>query len=205
MKKFLNTEMEMQKSISDEGKSKLKKAFKNSVTIVHSLLGDKAFRKFDVGNAENHAGLWAKKFNASLFEILMWSFADKDRNLLMDNLDSIKEELIDLMSSNSDFISSIEVNTSHRKTLRKRFKIGEESLEKILENKEKQPRCFSRELKNEFYEKNPTCKICGNNIVNIDDAAMDHIDQYWRGGQTIPENARLVHRYCNNARPRNDR
>ncbi|HOO52398.1 MAG TPA: hypothetical protein PLK94_14045 [Alphaproteobacteria bacterium] len=34
---------------------------------------------------------------------------------------------------------------------------------------------------------------------------MDHIEQYWTGGKTIPENARLTHRYCNMARPRNDR
>jgi len=36
----------------------------------------------------------------------------------------------------------------------------------------------------------------------IDDAAIDHIQQYGQGGQTIPENARLTHRYCNLARPR---
>jgi uncharacterized protein with ParB-like and HNH nuclease domain len=32
----------------------------------------------------------------------------------------------------------------------------------------------------------------------------DHIKQYWTGGQTIPENARLTHRYCNTARPRKE-
>jgi hypothetical protein len=44
--------------------------------------------------------------------------------------------------------------------------------------------------------------ICGNKILNIDDAAVDHINQYWTGEKTIPENARLTHRFCNNARPR---
>lgn len=46
--------------------------------------------------------------------------------------------------------------------------------------------------------------ICGQKIHNIDDAAVDHIEQYWRGGQTIPDNARLTHRYCNVARSRLD-
>jgi len=41
-------------------------------------------------------------------------------------------------------------------------------------------------------------------IRGIDDAAVDHIEQYWLGGKTIPENARLAHRYCNMARPRHD-
>ncbi|MDP2858918.1 MAG: hypothetical protein Q8P50_13205 [Bacillota bacterium] len=30
------------------------------------------------------------------------------------------------------------------------------------------------------------------------------MEQYWVGGRTIPENARLTHRYCNGARPRTD-
>ncbi|MBU4455838.1 hypothetical protein KJ586_05000 [Patescibacteria group bacterium] len=28
----------------------------------------------------------------------------------------------------------------------------------------------------------------------IDDVAVDHVDQYWLSGKTIPENARLTHR-----------
>ena len=34
-------------------------------------------------------------------------------------------------------------------------------------------------------------------ITLINDAALDHEKHYWRGGKTIPENARLVHRQCN--------
>lgn len=52
----------------------------------------------------------------------------------------------------------------------------------------------------DLFKENPTCAICGNGIQHIDDAAVDHIEQYWRGGKTIPENARLTHRYCNLAR-----
>ena len=52
--------------------------------------------------------------------------------------------------------------------------------------------------------RNPTCAICGQKIASIDDSAVDHIKQYWTGGQTIPENARLAHRFCNWSRPRTD-
>ena len=44
----------------------------------------------------------------------------------------------------------------------------------------------------------PVCMIAGNH-----DSAEDHIEQYWQGGRTIPENARLTHRYCNSTRTRN--
>ncbi len=66
----------------------------------------------------------------------------------------------------------------------------------------KEPRCFSRALKNEFYDRDPTCAICKQNIAELDDAQLDHERHYWRGGKTVRENARLVHRYCNMARGR---
>ncbi|MEO8340003.1 MAG: HNH endonuclease [Nitrospirota bacterium] len=51
---------------------------------------------------------------------------------------------------------------------------------------------------------NPTCQICSQAISGTDDSALDHIEQYWRGGKTIPENARLAHRYCNWKRSKSD-
>jgi 5-methylcytosine-specific restriction endonuclease McrA len=74
----------------------------------------------------------------------------------------------------------------------------------ILQHHKQQPRCFSRALKQELFDHNPTCALCGQHIQSVDDAAVDHIEQYWRGGKTIPENARLTYRYCNMARSRND-
>jgi hypothetical protein len=57
-------------------------------------------------------------------------------------------------------------------------------------------------LKEELYKNDSTCAICNQKINNIDDTNIDHIEQYWKGGKTIPENARLTHRYCNLARSR---
>jgi 5-methylcytosine-specific restriction endonuclease McrA len=57
-------------------------------------------------------------------------------------------------------------------------------------------------LKQELFQKNPACSLCGQQISNIDDSAVDHIEQYWQGGKTINENARLTHRYCNWSRPK---
>jgi len=77
------------------------------------------------------------------------------------------------------------------------------TVQDIIGINQKEPRCFSLNLKEELFKNNPTCGICQQRIQHIDDAAIDHIEQYWQGGKTIPENARLVHRYCNWARPRN--
>jgi hypothetical protein len=86
----------------------------------------------------------------------------------------------------------------------RRFRIWEEHLEHIIGSK-KEPRCFSSKLKEEMYRADPTCAICWQRIQTMDDAALDHIHQYWMGGKTIPENARLTHRYCNWSRAKSNR
>ena len=65
-------------------------------------------------------------------------------------------------------------------------------------------RYFSLKLKEQMFEKDPTCSICGNRIEDIKDAAMDHHEQYWKGGLTVPENSRLAHMFCNNRRSRHE-
>jgi 5-methylcytosine-specific restriction endonuclease McrA len=73
-------------------------------------------------------------------------------------------------------------------------------LDALVGNIKPEPRGFSSELKRGLFENNPTCQLCKQQIHDVDDAEVDHIKQYWRGGQTIPENARLTHRYCNRVR-----
>lgn len=205
MRRFLNMDMDEYRSISDREKIELRDAFKNSVQIIFSLFGNSAFRRFYRGNATDPNGKWEiKKFNASLYDVLMGVFCDKDKNQVYAALDPIREGLINLMTSNEDFIDSILISTSSPEKVRRRFDLARGVVEDILRDYKVQPRCFSAALKQELFERDPTCAICDQRIQLIDDAAIDHIDQYWRGGKTIPENARLTHRYCNLSRSRGD-
>lgn len=183
----------------------LRNAFKNTVSIILSLLDNNAFKRYYRGDEKNKNGRWeTQKFNVSLFDVMMYSFAREDKNTVFHNLDRIREALIDLMTIDQDFIDSIELSTSSKKAVTIRFDKWRFALQAILGIGKKEPRCFTYSLKEELFETNSTCVICGNKILNIDNAAIDHIIQYWTGGKTIPENARLTHRYCNNARPRID-
>ena len=103
---------------------------------------------------------------------------------------------------NENFLNYLNYRTTSSNNILNRLKLWEDILEKILIDSQKQVRCFSYKLKEELYENNSICAICGNKIIDIDDAAVDHIEQYWLGGKTIPDNARLTHRFCNNSRPR---
>ena len=205
MKKFLNNDMEKYQHISESEVTELTNAFKNTVMIIRSLLDNHAFKRFRKGDDKNPNGYWEpKKFNASLYDILMVSFAEKDKNKVYQNLDSIREALIYLMTSDQELIDAIELSTSSVQAVTKRFDKWGLTLRNIIGIAQKEPRCFSLKLKQELYDDDPTCSICGQRIHDIDDSAIDHVEQYWTGGKTIPENARLTHRYCNWARPRKD-
>lgn len=205
IKKFLNDDMEKYKDISDKDEAELRKAFKNTVTIVRSLLDTHAFKRFYRGDDKNPNGRWEeKKFNASLYDILMYTFARVDKNNVYQNLDSLREALIDLMTTDEEFIESIELSTSSIQAVTKRFDKWRHTVEGIIGIEQRETRCFSKQLKTELFKKNPTCAICSQEIREIDDSAVDHVTQYWQGGKTIEENARLTHRYCNCSRPRND-
>lgn len=207
MKKFLNVEMEKRQTISKEDAKKLRIAFKKAVDLSASLLAENAYTRFAPGTEENPNGNWeVGKLNASLHDVLMYGFAvpNIDKNLVMNNLETIREEFIRLMVNDAQFSDSIQLGTSEAKKVSLRFTKWLNTLNGILYHKNKQPRLFSRRFKEKIFKKDPTCEICGNRIEHIDDAAVDHIEQYWLGGKTIPENARLTHRYCNNARPRKE-
>lgn len=203
IKKFLNSDMEKYRSISEKDAQNLKTAFKNSISIIKSLLNENAFKRFHKGNERQPDGYWEKKqFNASLYDILMDSFARLDKNTVYQYLDSIREAYIELMTNDQEFIDSIELSTSSTQAIQTRFKKWDAAINNIFNVSHREPRFFSYHLKKQLFDTNSTCTICNQRIIDIDDSSVDHIDQYWTGGKTIPENARLTHKYCNFARSR---
>ncbi len=206
MKRFFNEDMKSHQEINPVDAAKLKAAFKNALQIIKSLLGSQnAFKRYYAGDSRNPNGHWEpQKFNASIYDVLLGVFCDKDKNQVMAALDTLREGWVDLMASNADFKESIERSTSSVDMVKRRFDLTRQLVEGILKDHKVQTRCFTRKLKEELFTADPTCAICGQAISEVDDSAVDHIEQYWRGGKTIPENARLTHRYCNCARPRND-
>lgn len=206
MKRFYNQDMEKFKDISTEDAAKLRAAFKNAIALVRSLLGAQhAFKRYYRGDKTNPNGRWEpRKFNASLYDVLMGVLCTKDKNQVMSALDTLREGWIDLLANNEEFNRAIQIGTSSEDMVRLRFDLTRQWIEGVLREHRMQSRCFTRQLKQSLFDADPTCAICGQAISEMDDAAVDHIEQYWRGGKTIPENARLTHRYCNMARPRND-
>lgn len=95
MRNFLNREAEKYRNLSDEDVGELRAAFKNTCQVIRSMFGEHAFKRFYKGtDAQHPGGYWEpKKFNASLYDILMYTFGREEKNILFQNLDSIREAL----------------------------------------------------------------------------------------------------------------
>ena len=206
MKQFLNEDMRRYQFINDIDAANLKKDFKNSAAIIRSLLDNHAFKRYYMGSGSHPNGRWEiKKFNYSLYDILMYSFSHVDRNKVQQNLDIIREALIYLMTNDIEFINAIEISTSSIQAVTKRFDKWRLMLQNIIGISEKEPRFFTHQQKEDLFNSgDQTCSLCNQRIHDIDDAHVDHIEQYWTGGKTELKNARLAHRYCNMVRPRKD-
>lgn len=197
LKRFLDDEMKPRRDISDTEKRRLRDIFLRSLRLAQTAFGNHVFRRFEASEA---GGRWAAQPNVFLYEVVMYGFAkraDQERALRLRS-DSIREALIILLTQDVDFQEALTRHTSDEERVKKRFSTWMNEIDAIIATAgRKEPRLFSLQLKQQLFDRDPTCKQCGQRIHLLDDAHVDHVDPYWRGGHTIPENAQLLHRYCN--------
>jgi hypothetical protein len=196
MKQFCNKELRNNRNLIDEKAKEYSARFEKCVDLCYSTFGENAFRRFKPGDSGSHDGYWgASRINMALFDIQMCGFASYDRNQIMGYTDEIRETMIDMMCNDNEFIQSIEIQTSSTKQMTMRFEKWMEALKKIVSGTNQ--RNFSYQIKKQLFEQDPTCGICHNRILAIEDAEVDHKDPYSKGGPTTLENAQITHRYCN--------
>lgn len=202
MKQFLNKEMQKNLNLSPEDEKEIRVVFKNSVQLAKTVFGPNAFKRFAYGTSnKNPNGQWEKKkINRALFDMIMVGFSKHDKNQIVPKADMIREEFLYLLTHDETFEDSILFTTDKKEKVNYRFTKWLQNLEEIVGLPQTEKRCFSLELKEGLWKSNKACKLCGQRIHELDDAEVDHIQHYWRGGKTIPSNARLVHRYCNRKR-----
>ncbi len=73
-------------------------------------------------------------------------------------------------------------------------------LERVIDDETYNQRNFSYLVKEELFHEKPYCAISGQRILVIEDAEVDHIIPYAKGGQTQKQNAQLVLRYFNRSK-----
>ena len=199
MKHFLNREMESHQNPPPNELQELRNVFSKSIEMAHHVFGANAFRRFRVGEDGRPDGTWeARRLNVALWDTLLYSFSYYEKSQIIPIVDSIREEFLDLVSSDRKFDEYTSTTTDKTDRIQYRAEAWLPRLKSLLSAVE--PRSFSLALKTKLFNNDSTCQLCNQRIHDVDDAEVDHIRHYWRGGKTIPENARLSHRYCNRKR-----
>ena len=196
LKAFFNEFCETYRNPKDEKLNEFRNEFKKAMKASCTIFGDRGFRFSSTSTT----------VNASIFQVLSVSFTDYDLGALTRSADAIHEAYLDLVSTDEHWSDCISKATGGHDRISYTFETWNKRLEQVMENSEPNDstRLFSRELKENLYEQSNICEICRQKISHVNDAALDHDKHYWRGGRTIPENARLVHRYCNATRPNDE-
>ena len=195
MNKFIEDYCIENQNMCEDKLDRLKREFGKTIKLCHTVFGTRAFR------STKSTG----RLNSTLFYAITCSFQRHAANHLIRSGDAINELYFNLLTDN-ELMQHWDKKRSIR-SITTFLEEWEKGLKYILDTYQEGSgnRFFSKRLKVELYSKDPTCSICGQEIRFIEDAAMDHHEQYWHGGLTVPENARLVHRHCNNSRPRSEK
>jgi len=203
MKRFLNREIGLYQNMGKERASEMTGQFKNAVSLTLTVFGDHAFKRFYSGSREDPDGRWEpKRLNMALYDAVMVGFVSYDRQQVIARADAVRDGLIELMMEDKAFEDAINLGTSGREQMHRRMQRWRNKLDEILGAPKSHPRLFPPKLKRQMFEEKPICEICDQTIQIIDDAQVDHIEEWYKGGETIPENARLTHRFCNMSRER---
>jgi hypothetical protein len=198
MKQFCNKELRNNRNLLEEKAKEYQSRFEKCVDLCYSVFGENAFRRFKPGDSLNRNGNWsASRINYALLDIQMCGFVPYERNQIINRADTIREAMLDIMCNDNEFIQSIELQTSSTKQMAFRFEKWFDVLKQIMANTPPSPRNFSYAIKNQLFYADPTCKICNNRIMAIEDAEVDHIIPYSKGRTTTLDNAQISHRYCN--------
>jgi hypothetical protein len=201
MKQFCNKELRDNRNLNEEKAEDYRKRFLHCIDLVKVVFGKTAFRRYTAANKEKEKGNWTTtRINMALFDVQMCGFVNYSKNEVLNKVDFIREALLDLMINNQDFIDSILIQTSNKEVLKKRFKIWLEKLDEIIGDNNYQKRTFPFSVKQELFNRNPFCAISSQRILAIEDAEVDHILPYSKGGKTEIKNAQLVLRFFNRAK-----
>jgi hypothetical protein len=199
LKKFVNEFFETYRDPSDAKLDEFRRVFKKAMKASVTVFGDKGFRlRRDIKDGDGW-GEWAGRPNAAIFQVISTSFADYDLGAITRAADAIIEEYLDLVCTDERWRDCVRRATGETTRMEYAFNTWYERLKQLLDSfpPNDTERCFSRSLKEELFRQDGICAICGQKIALLMDAALDHDLHYWRGGLTVPSNARLVHRHCN--------
>lgn len=193
IKKTMNAFMREHQNDETEKIENFETLFNQTIDIIKQILGNDAF--FAIDRDKNSI---IEKFSGSVYDSIIIPFSFFDAHDLMSHADKIREQLNDLKRSNEQYREDTYAATGSKKRVIGRIQqvynlIGQT----VGLNRKSESRTFPEEVKKTLFHKGYICNYCKNEILNIEDAEVDHVVPFSLGGNTDISNAQLLHRHCN--------
>lgn len=200
IKKTLNTCMSKNQNADEQTIEEFKKKFSSTIDIIKQVLGPDAFCAYD-----RERNTIMKKFSGSVYDSIIIPFAMFNNHDIMAHADEIRKAINDIKSGDTEYQEYTYAATGSKNRVIGRIKKIYLKLSEII-GKDADTgikRIYSNKTKEELFYPGYICSYCGNTILSIDDAEVDHMKPFSLGGETTIENAQLLHRHCN--REKNNR
>ena len=199
--KTLNLYMEKHQNDSKEDIEQLKKEFNSNIDIIKQVLGNDAFMGYDRAK-----GKMTNKFSGSIYDSIIIGFSRFNNHDIMAHSDEIRQEIKEMKMNDPEYQDYTYAATGSKGRVIGRIMKVYDLLSKIIGKKGDYgvKRIYPKETKEELWHEGYICSYCGNRILNIDDAEVDHIEAFVSGGETDKENGQLLHRHCNREKYAND-
>ena len=193
LKKTMNMYMQKNQNATNDEIETLKKLFNSKIDIVKQIFGNNAFCAYDRQNNKI-----TNKFSGSIYDSLMVSCSLFDNHTLMVHADELRNHFEDAKINNIEYQDYTYAGTGSKTRVIGRIMFIYNLFNDIIGNNNAQRRVFSADEKTELWNNgNHVCAYCNQKILDINDAEVDHVIAYSQGGETVIENAQLLHRHCN--------
>jgi hypothetical protein len=190
----MNNHMYTHQNADDAEIAYCKNLFNKTIDIIKQILGDTAFSAVNRDN-----GKFIPKFSGPVYDSIIIPFSFFSNHDLMAHADEIRKSIEDLRLHNDQYLDDTYVASQTRKRILGRIFSVYNLLINITGSygNDDSNRTFSDSIKKELFHPGCICSWCGNEILSINDAEVDHITAFSKGGKTDIQNAQLLHRHCN--------
>ena len=194
MPKTLNQYMSQHQNDTDADIKIQRELFTGTIDIIKQVLGKNAFLQYD-----RNKGTYIDKFSPSVYDSIIVPFSFFDKHALMKHADEIRTKISKIRMSDEEYSNFAERSTTSKSSVVGRILKIYYAINSCMtpQDIDGSKRIFSDDVKKQLWHDGYICSYCGNTILSIDDAEVDHVFAFSLGGDTDISNAQLLHRHCN--------
>lgn len=197
--KTMNTYMQVHQNDSEKLIKEAKNLFNGTVDIIKQVLGENAFKTYSYDKK-----IYLEKFSPTAYDSIIIPFSCFPRNSIMRHADEIRKKVIAIRETDEEYLSYLEKTTSSRASVIGRILKIYTAINSCMNDSDFDvKRAFSSDIRQQLFHEGYVCSYCGNIILSIDDAEIDHTLPFSLGGETNISNAQLLHRHCNREKSNN--